>query len=60
MLIPALRKREFFRILFIVLSAICLIFLIAAVGAGGTMFMETAKCHSQTDFSQAQFMPLSR
>jgi hypothetical protein len=57
MLIPALRKREFFRILFIALSVICLIFLIAAVGAGGTMFIETAKCYSLTDFSQAQFMP---
>jgi hypothetical protein len=57
MLIPALRKREFFRILFIALSVICLIFLIAAVGAGGTMFIETAKCYSLTDFSLAQFMP---
>lgn len=57
MIIPAARKLAFFRILFIVVSVICLIFLIAAVGAGATMFLETAKCRSVTDFSQAQMMP---
>ena len=57
MIIPAARKLAFFRILFIVVSVICLIFLIAAVGAGATMFLETAKCRGITDFTQAQMMP---
>jgi hypothetical protein len=57
MCIPAARKLAFFRILFVIISVICIIFLIAAVGAGGTMFYETAKCFSQTDFSEAQYSP---
>ena len=57
MCIPAVRKLAFFHILFVIISVICIIFLIAAVGAGGTMFLETAKCLSQTDFSEAQYSP---
>jgi hypothetical protein len=55
--IPFIRKMGFFRIIFIVISVLCLLFLIAAVGSGATMFREIAQCVGQTDFSPSQLMP---
>ncbi len=56
MLVPAVRKRGFFRIMVIVVSVICLIFLIATLAGGYVMFAQVASCYAQMDFSQAQMM----
>jgi hypothetical protein len=55
--IPFIRKMGFFRIIVIVISVLCLLFLIAAVGSGANMFREIAQCVGQTDFSSSQLMP---
>jgi len=57
MCIPAVRKKGFFRIMVIVVSVLCLIFLIAALAGGYVMFAQVAQCYAQMDFSQAQLMP---
>jgi len=57
MCIPAVRKKGFFRIMVIVVSVICLIFLIATLAGGYVMFAQVAQCYAQMDFSQAQLMP---
>ncbi len=57
MCIPAIRKKDFFRIMIIVLSVLCIIFLIAAVSSAAVTFMTVAQCFFLSDFSQTQYMP---
>ena len=57
MCMPFIRKKGFFRILVIVFSVLCMIFLIAAVAGAAVTFSQVAQCFSQNDFSQAQLMP---
>ena len=57
MCIPVIRKKDFFRIMVIVLSVLCIIFLIAAVSSAAVTFMSVAQCFFLSDFSQAQYMP---
>ncbi len=54
---PFIRKMGFFRILVIVVSVLCMIFLIAAVASAGPTLYQVAMCQLETDLSQAQFMP---
>jgi len=54
---PFIRKMGFFRILVIIVSVLCMIFLIAAVASAATTLYQVAACQLETDFSQAQFMP---
>jgi hypothetical protein len=55
--IPFIRKMGFFRIFVIIISVLCIIFLIAALGAAAVTFRQMAECHGATDFSPAQLMP---
>ena len=57
MCIPAARKLGFFPILVIVVSVLCIVFLIAAVASAATWNYQVATCISQTDLTKAQFMP---
>jgi hypothetical protein len=57
MCIPAVRKLAFFRILVIVVSLLCTVFLIAAVSSAASWFYKIASCNLQTDFTLTQFMP---
>jgi hypothetical protein len=57
MCIPAIRKKAFFRILLIVFSVLCMIFLIAAVSSAAVTFFLVAKCFTGSDLSQSQYMP---
>jgi len=57
MCIPAIRKKAFFRILLIVFSVLCMIFLIAAVSSAVLTFLLVAKCYTGSDLSQSQYMP---
>jgi hypothetical protein len=57
MCIPFIRRMGFFRIFVIVISVLCIVFLIAAVGASAVTFRQMAQCHGATDFSPAQLMP---
>jgi hypothetical protein len=57
MCIPAARKLGFFPILVIVVSVLCIVFLIAAVASAATWHYQVASCTSQTDFTKEQFMP---
>lgn len=47
----------FFPIIVIVISILCMIFLIAAVGAAATTFRQIASCQLLSDLSPAQTMP---
>jgi hypothetical protein len=57
MCVPVVRKMGFFRILVIVISVLCLIFLIAAVAGAAVMFSRVAQCFAQMDFNDDQLMP---
>jgi hypothetical protein len=57
MCIPAIRKKAHFRILFIVFSVLCMIFLIAAVSSAALTFLLVTKCFTGSDFSQSQYLP---
>jgi len=57
MCMPFVRKMGFFRILVIVFSVLCMIFLIAAVASAAGILYQVLSCAAQTDFSQAQSMP---
>jgi hypothetical protein len=57
MCVSSVRTKGFFRILFIVVSVLCLIFLIAAVSGAAATFSSVSRCYQQTDFSVAQMMP---
>jgi hypothetical protein len=57
MCMPFVRKMRFFRVLVIVISVLCLIFLIAAVAGAAVVFPRVAQCVFGTDFSQDQLMP---
>ena len=58
MIIPASRKFRLFNVVFIVISAICLIFLIAAVGTGAAVLAGRAgPCRFLSSMTTEQLMP---
>ena len=57
MCIPTIRNKGFFRILVIVFSVLCIVFLIAAVSSAAVTFLNVAQCFFLSDFSKSQYMP---